>query len=175
MSYLDLARSRYSVRMYEARPVEPEKIDAIVEAGRIAPSACNRHPSRVLVCDTPELLERAASCEERFARDGSLFGAPLVLVVCSAVGDAWTRPYDGKSSSDIDATIVCDQMMMAATDLGLGTCWICHFDPERAREAFGLPDGLEPVNMLAVGYAADTIADSEKREARCISREDFVL
>ena len=173
MSYLDLARSRYSVRSYEKRPVEPEKLAAVVEAGRIAPSAHNNHPTRVVVCDTPELLEKAASCEPRFARDGSLFGAPVVLVVCSKVEDAWKRPFDGMVSSDIDASIVCDQMMMAATDQGLGTCWICHFDPEVARRAFDLPEGVEPVDILTVGYAADSIADPEKRESRCISLEEF--
>ena len=80
MSYLDLARCRYSCREYEARSVEQSVVDAIVEAGRIAPSACNNHPSRVMVLDTPELLEKAAACQPRFARDGSIFGAPLIFL-----------------------------------------------------------------------------------------------
>ena len=114
MSYLDLARGRYSCRSFEDRPVEQSVVDAIVEAGRIAPSACNNHPARVMVLDTPELLEKAAACQPRFARDGSIFGAPLVFLICSVTDDAWVRPYDQMNSSEIDTSIVCDQMMMEA-------------------------------------------------------------
>lgn len=112
MSYLDLARGRYSCREFEDRAVEQAVVDAIVEAGRIAPSACNNHPTRVMVLDTPELLEKAAACQPRFARDESIFGAPLVFLICSVTGDAWVRPYDQMNSSEIDTSIVCDQMMM---------------------------------------------------------------
>lgn len=118
MSYLDLARDRYSCRSFENRSVEQAVVDAIVEAGRIAPSACNNHPTRVMVLDTPELLEKAAACQPRFARDGSIFGAPLVFLICSVTDDAWVRPYDQMNSSEIDTSIVCDQMMMEATEQG---------------------------------------------------------
>ena len=120
MSYLDLARGRYSCREFQDRSVEQAVVDAIVEAGRIAPSACNNHPSRVMVLDTPELLEKAAACQPRFARDGSIFGAPLIFLICSVTDDAWVRPYDQMNSSEIDTSIVCDQMMMEATEQGLG-------------------------------------------------------
>ena len=105
MEYLDLARGRYSCREFENRSVEQAVVDAIVEAGRIAPSACNNHPSRVMVLDTPELLEKAAACQPRFARDGSIFGAPLVFLICSVTDDAWVRPYDQMNSSEIDTSI----------------------------------------------------------------------
>ena len=154
MSYLDLARGRYSCREFEDRSVEQAVVDAIVEAGRIAPSACNNHPTRVMVLDTPELLEKAAACQPRFARDGSIFGAPLIFLICSVTDDAWVRPYDQMNSSAIDTSIVCDQMMMEAEEQGLGTCWVCHFKPEVAREQFNLP---------------------EHREARTISLSDFIL
>ena len=78
MSYSELTRARYSCRSYEDRAVEPEKLSAILEAGRIAPSACNKHPTRVLVCDTPRLREKAGIAAKHFAKDGSVFGAPLV-------------------------------------------------------------------------------------------------
>lgn len=165
MSYLDLARGRYSCREFEDRAVEQAVVDAIVEAGRIAPSACNNHPSRVMVLDTPELLEKAAACQPRFARDGSIFGAPLIFLICSVTEDAWVRPYDQMNSSEIDTSIVCDQMMMEATEQGLGTCWVCHFKPEVAQEQFNLPEGVYPYHMLVCGYPADHIADSEHREA----------
>lgn len=156
MSYLDLARGRYSCREFEDRSVEQAVVDAIVEAGRIAPSACNNHPSRVMVLDTPELLEKAAACQPRFARDGSIFGAPLVFLICSVTDDAWVRPYDQMNSSEIDTSIVCDQMMMEATEQGLGTCWVCHFKPEVAQEQFNLPKGVYPITCSSVAILPTT-------------------
>lgn len=173
MSYSELTRARYSCRSYEDRAVEPEKLSAILEAGRIAPSACNKHPTRVLVCDTPRLREKAGIAAKHFAKDGSVFGAPLVLVVCEKVDIAWVRKYDQMDSGDIDSSIVVDQMMMRAEDLGLSTCWVCHFDPRVAIDEFGLPSDLYPVHMLTIGYAADQIADAEAREARTIPMSEF--
>ncbi len=80
MSFSELTRARFSCRAYQDRPVEPEVLDAIVEAGRIAPSAHNNHPTRLIVCDTPELREKAARAAVRFEREGSVFGAPMVLI-----------------------------------------------------------------------------------------------
>ena len=173
MSYLDLAFARYSVRHYQDRAVEQEKVDSIVEAGRIAPSAHNNHPTRVIVCDTPELLSKAAACEPRFERDGSLFGAPLAFVICAKAADAWERSYDGMNSAHIDTAIVCDQMMMDATDLGLGTCWVCAFDPEVARREFGIPEGVEAVSILVAGYGQPRELDPARREARRIPLAQF--
>lgn len=173
MSFTELTRQRYSCRHYTADAVEPEKLAAILEAGRIAPSACNNHPARVLICDTPSLREAAAKAAYRFERDGSVFGAPVVLLVCAKTDEAWVRKYDQRNASDIDTAIVVDQMMMQATELGLGTCWVCHFNPEVAREVFDLPEDVYPIHMLTVGYAADSIADPEAREARTIALADF--
>lgn len=175
MSFADLSRSRYSCRHYEDRAVEPEKLAAILEAGRIAPSACNKHPSRVLVCNTSEALERLAAATGRFFRDGSVFGAPLVFVVCEKVDTAWVRKFDLMNSANIDTSIVVDQMMMQAEDLGLHTCWVCHFDPREVIDAFGLPSDLYPIHMLTVGYASDEIDEPEKREARCIPMSEFKI
>lgn len=175
MSFADLTRERYSCRHFTEESVEPAQLAAILEAGRIAPSACNKHPTRVLVCDTPERREAAAAAQPRFERDGSVFGAPAVLVVCAVEEDAWVRRADGMSAAAIDTAIVCDQMMMQATELGLGTCWVCAFDPAVARARLGLPEGVYPYHMLCVGYATDKIDDPEKREARTIPLADFLL
>lgn len=174
MGFLEVARARYSVRAYEKRAVEQEKVDAVLEAGRLAPSACNRHPSRVIVATSEADLEKMARSAPNFAKDGSVFGAPLVLLVCVRPADAWRRSYDGMVSADIDATIVCDQMMMAAHDAGLGTCWVCHFDPDVVRREFDLPEEVVPVNMLTVGYAADEPRPADKREARRIPLAQFL-
>ncbi|OUP08668.1 nitroreductase family protein [Collinsella sp. An2] len=175
MSFTDLTRARYSCRSYEKRAVEPEKLDAIIEAGRIAPSAHNNHPTRLVVCDTPELREKATKAAHHFAKDGSVFGAPVVLLACAKTEEAWVRRGDGMNSSLIDTSIVVDQMMMQAVELGLQTCWVCMFDPDIAREEFGLSADTLPVSMLTLGYAADTIAEPDAREARCIPRNEFVL
>lgn len=174
MGFADLTRVRYSCRRYRDRPVEHEKLAAILEAGRLAPSACNNHPARVIVCNTPELKARAATAAGRFARDGSVFGAPVVLIVAVRDADAWIRGFDGMSAAEIDTSIVTDQMMMQATDLGLGTCWVCHFDPEEVSRAFDLPEGVRALHMLTVGYAADVIADPDRRAARTIPLEEFL-
>ena len=127
----------------------------------------------MLVCDSPRLREKASIAAKRFAKDGSVFGAPLVLVVCEKIDTAWVRKYDQMDAGDIDSSIVVDQMMMQAEDLGLSTCWVCHFDPRVAIDEFGLPSELYPVHMLAVGYAADHIAAPEAREARTIPMSEF--
>lgn len=156
MGYLDLARGRYSCRLFEDRSVEQAVVDAIVEAGRIAPSACNNHPTRVMVLDTPELLEKAAACQPRFARDGSIFGAPLIFLICSVTDDAWVRPYDQMNSSAIDTSIVCDHMMMEAEEQGLGTCWVCHFKPELARERSTCPRASIPITCSSAAILPTT-------------------
>ena len=174
MSFIELARARYSCRTYEHRPVEQEHLDLVLEGGRIAPSAHNNHPTRVIVCDTPELRAKAAKAAYRFEHDGSVFGAPVVPIACAITDEAWVRRGDEMNSSLIDTSIVVDHMMMQATEFGLGTCWVCMFDPDIAREEFNMPEGVLPVSMLTMGYPADTIADPEAREARCIKREQFL-
>ena len=141
MSFADLTRARYSCRSYEDRAIEPEKLAAVVEAGRIAPSAHNNHPTRIVICDTPELKEKAAHAANRFAKDGSVFGAPVVILACARTEDAWVRRNDGMNSSLIDTSIVVDEMMMQATELGLGTCWVCMSECRRLSPA---PARLRP-------------------------------
>ena len=156
MSYLDLARGRYSCREFEDRAVEQAVVDAIVEAGRIAPSACNNHPTRVMVLDTPELLEKAAACQPRFARDGSIFGAPLIFLICSVTDDAWVRPYDQMNSSAIDTSIVCDQMMMEATEHGLGTCGYAILSPRWHKSSSICPRASIPIICSSVAIPPTT-------------------
>ncbi|MFG6343423.1 MAG: nitroreductase family protein [Lachnospiraceae bacterium] len=148
MSILDTIKKRYSVRKYKNTPVEQEKIDAILEAAHCAPTAANMQPQKVLVVQKPENLAK-------FSAGANTYNAPLVMLVCADLNEVWVRPYDGKNMVDIDASIITDHMMLTATDLGLGSCWITYFDPKAIRTAFNLPDNLIPVNILAIGYAAD--------------------
>lgn len=155
MYFYDLAKSRHSVRAYTDQKVEQEKLNQILETARIAPTAANRQPVRLIVVQEEAGLTKlrdAANC----------YGAPLAVIVCADHDQAWTRSYDGKNTVQIDATILTDHMMMAAEDLGLGSVWICHFKPEIVREHFNIPVSYEPVNILAIGYPADAASDPER-------------
>ena len=155
MEYLDLAKRRCSTRAYTEQAVEQGKVAAILEAARVAPSAANLQPVRLVIVDDEPgraRLERAANA----------YGAPLAIIVCADRSRAWRRPADGKSTADIDASIVADHMMMEATSLGLGSVWICWFDPDTITREFGLSESLEPVNILAVGYSDEPDKSPER-------------
>lgn len=146
MDFLQLAKTRYSVRKYKDTPVEKEKLDKILETGRVAPTGANFQPQRIIAVTSGEGLEK-------LSKGAKTFGAPVVLIVCADKDKAWTRPADGKNIADIDASIVTDHMMLQATELGLGTVWMCWFKPDVIREEFNIPENYEIVNLLAVGYA----------------------
>lgn len=165
MSFMDLAKRRFSVRKFEATKVEEEKLALILEAGRIAPTGANMQPQRILVV-------REEAGLEKLKKAANVYGAPLGLIVCSDRNSVWKRPFDGKHLMDIDASIVTDHMMLEATEQGLGSVWICYFKPDVLREEFNIPDNLEPVNILAVGYNAGPIASPDRHgEARKALKE----
>lgn len=149
MDFLELAKKRYSVRKYGARKVEAEKLAKILEAGRVSPTAANFQPQRLIVIQKEDGLEK-------LKKGANVYGAPLAIIVCSDHSITWKRPFDGKDTADIDASIVTDHMMLQATELGLGTLWICYFNPAVIKEEFNIPDNLEPINILAIGYPAGT-------------------
>lgn len=157
MDFLQLAKKRYACRKYTAQKVEREKLEQILEAGRVAPTGCNNQPQRLVVVESEEGLARLTRC----TRD---FGAPLAIIVCTDTTAVWTRKYDGKQIGDIDTSIVTDHMMLAATALGLDTLWICMFKPEAVREEFGLPPHIEPVNILLVGYGEGEPASPDRHD-----------
>ena len=148
MDFVELTESRFSVRKFSDRPVEEDKLDAILRAGQASPTACNDQPQRVLVLQTPDALEKLKRCTVHH------FGETLALLVCYDTTQCWTRDYDGRPSGEVDAAIVATHMMLAAHDLGVGTTWVMHFNPEAVREEFALPDSCEPVAMLLMGYPA---------------------
>lgn len=149
MNIIDTMTARRSVREYSQRQVEKEKLDIILTAARCAPTAANLQPVRLIAVREREGLDR-------IERAANIYGAPLAIVVCSDTGRAWKRPCDGKSTSDIDASILTCHMMLAAASIGLGSVWICWFDPAVLRRELCIPDNLEPVNILAVGYPGNS-------------------
>ena len=152
MTFLDLARRRHSVRASRPDPLPDDALATVLEAARVAPTAANRQPFRVIVIHT---AGREADLRRIYDR-GWFVEAPIVLCVCAVRDEAWRRTmYDGRSHADIDAAIVMDHMVLAAADLGLGTCWIAAFDPEAAREVLGVPPEGEPMLFTPLGYPAD--------------------
>ena len=156
MEFLKLAESRFSVRNFKTQKIEPEKLDLILEAGRIAPTAANIQPVKVLVIQSDENLAK-------IGKAANIYNAPLALIVCADRSSAWVRPFDKMQTIDIDATVVTDYMMLEATDLGLGSVWVCYFKPDVLKKEFDLPENLEPINILAVGYPADGITVPKKQ------------
>jgi len=162
MSFLDIAKNRYSCRNYDSAPVEKVKLDLILEAGRVAPSAVNLQPWHFYVINESDDLEKFHSAYHReWFRT-----APCVIVVCGDHERAWKRKVDGKDHSDVDVAITTDHMTLQATELGLGTCWICNFDVEKAREILKLPSHMEPVVILPVGYPLDDVDPDRHDEKR---------
>ncbi len=151
MDFQALARARYSVRAYKPDPVGPDKLARVLEAARLAPTAANRQPFRVVVAETKG---REAELRRIYGRDWFV-RAPLVIAVCAVPAEAWVRRADGWNSAELDAAIAMDHLILAAADEGLGTCWIAAFDPQAAREVLGLPEGIVPVAFTPLGTPDD--------------------
>lgn len=155
MDFIELCKTRYSVRSYTSRKVEDDKLNAILEAGRLAPTAANLQPQKIISVHSKDGLKKLGEA-------ANIYGAPLALIVCADKTKAWKRPFDGKLTTDIDASIITDHMMLEAADLGLGSVWICYFKPDILKKNFDIPDNIEPVNILAVGYADENPTAKKK-------------
>ncbi|MBN1580766.1 MAG: nitroreductase family protein [Anaerolineae bacterium] len=159
MGFLELASSRYSVRAYKSDPVEQEKLLQVLEVARLAPTAANRQAFQLVVIRT---AGREDALKRIYGRDWFV-QAPIVICACGFPERTWVR-RDGKNYVDVDVAIVMDHLILAATDLGLGTCWIGAFDPDAAREVLELPDGVEPVAFTPLGYPADELGPKKRKD-----------
>jgi len=151
MEFSELIEARYSVRAYKPDPVEEEKLEYVLQAARLAPTAANRQPFQIIVIRTAD--QQAGL--RRIYRRAWFRSAPLVIGVCSQPKRAWSRK-DGMSYHVVDATIAMDHLILAAADVGLGTCWVGAFDPTAARETLELPEDVEPIAFTPLGYPADS-------------------
>jgi nitroreductase len=161
MGFFNVVEQRYSVRSYRSDPVEPEKLQQVLEAARLAPTACNLQAFKIVVIKT---AGRREELKRVYPRDW-FSEAPYVLGVCSIPEQCWVRK-DNKNYSDVDAAIVMDHMILAATSLGLGTCWIGAFDVKAAREVLGLDKSLEPVVFTPLGYPQGTVMNRGRKSLR---------
>ena len=155
MSFEQLALDRYSVRDFSAKKIDPEIIDQILEAGRLSPTARNVQPQTVYVLESDSAVARIREITR------CAYNAPVVLVVCGKDELAWKNPFSGTDMLPMDLGIVTTQMMYRAWELGVGSCWVCYFDPAAVKEAFNIPEGETPYCLLPIGYAADGCKPSD--------------
>lgn len=166
MEFNDVINERYSVRGYLDKEVEKEKLEYVLKAATIAPTGVNAQPFKVYVIDTKKYKDELHEiCSAKWFTE-----APYVLCVVALVDEAWVRPWDGKNINEIDATIVMDHMILAATDVGLGTCYIGAFKEDKAIEFLNLKDNESPVLFTPLGYG-----DTEPRETPRKELDDFVV
>ena len=166
MSFLDLAKQRFSCRDYAPKEVEREKIDRIIEAGMVAPTATNAQPVKVWLFSKDEAKKVREVASIRFE-------TPYLFVVGALPSTSWVREFDGYNYADVDASIVATHMMLQIEEEGLGTVWVGHFDAPALKKEF---PNMEPYDLIAafpVGYKADS-AEPNPRHFESKSKEEFV-
>ena len=168
MDFLELAKKRYSVRAYKHKPVEYEKLQKVLEAARMAPTAANRQPFQLIVIQTQGREEELLCIYNK----PWFVEAPIIICACAIPSEGWIRK-DGKNYCDVDVTIAMDHLILAATELGLGTCWIGAFDPEEARKILKLPDNVEPIAFTPLGYPNDEPGDMIRKPIEELLRYDI--
>ena len=150
MTFLELAKQRYSVRNFQNRPIAEEDLAKILEAAAAAPTACNNQPQRIYIAESEEARQKLASvCR-------CTFGAPMILVVCYDRTRDWKNKFmPGYESGETDAAIACTHMMLEAWELGIGSCWVGYFNADQVREILGLPEDVTVSALLPMGYPAE--------------------
>jgi len=170
MEFDDVIRHRYSVRSFTSEKVDRNFILEILEAARMAPSAVNYQPWHFIVISDSENL---ADIQEVYPRNW-FKEAPVCIAVCSDHSLSWKRKSDGKDFADVDAAIAIDHLVLKATELGLGTCWVCNFDVEMTRKKLQLPDFIEPIALIPLGYTtSESPAKSRKPLSEIVHWEKF--
>ena len=149
MEFREVVRNRYSCKKYSTRQVEAEKLTAILEAGRLAPTAKNLQEQHVYVLQSADALAKVDAVTP------CRYGAPTVLIVAFDTKNVFTYPGGKRDSGVEDATIVATHMVLAAANEGVDSCWINFLDPEKLADLLGLPENEEILMVLDLGYAAE--------------------
>lgn len=150
MDFLQLAADRYSVRSFSGRPIEQEKMDRILKAGQLAPTAVNFQPQKIFILKSKEAIQKIRTLTH-FAYD-----APVVLLFCADTTKVWRSPTEhGYDTGEMDVSIVCTHMMLEVWELGIGPVWVRGFDSRQVAKAFDLPKHIKPVCLLPIGYPSE--------------------
>jgi len=153
--------NRVSTRDFQSVPVEKEKLIQLLDAARVAPSACNLQPwCFVVITDS----QRCANLCECYKREW-IRSAPVIIVACADHSVSWKRRTDNKDHSDMDLAIAIEHICLTATDLGLGACWVCNFDLAGCKEFLNLPEHVEPVALIPVGYPVKNESAAKNRKS----------
>lgn len=158
--FSNLVSARFSCRAYTDVPVSRDQLLAVLETARLAPSACNRQPWKfVMVTDDGPLKQQVL---QAYPREWAMT-APALIVACGDHTTAWHRGADGKDHTDVDIAIAVEHICLAAASLGLGTCWVCNFDPAIVASALNLPDNLDPIAIIPIGHPAVTAPARQRK------------
>ena len=160
MEFREVVKNRYSCKKYSDYKVEPEKLEAVLAAGRLAPTAKNLQEQHIYVLQTEEMLAKIDAVTP------CRYNAPTVLVVAFDKNNVFTYPGGKRDSGAEDATIVATHMILAAKDEGLDSCWVNFFDPEKVAEALGLPENEEVLMLMDLGYAAEGAGPLANHDSR---------
>ena len=160
MEFNEVLKKRYSCKKYSGKQVEAEKVNAILEAGRLAPTAKNLQEQHIYVIQSDEklaVIDKFTPCR---------YGAPTVIVVAYDKTNVFTYPGNKYDSGEEDATIVATHMILAAANEGVDSCWLNYFDPDKLAEALGLPDNEVILMAMDIGYAAEGAGPLPNHESR---------
>ncbi len=159
MDFKTLIKERYSVREYLSKKVEKSVLLELLESVRFAPSAVNAQAWRIVIVQD----EKKDALSSLYNKEG-FKEAPVHLVICADYEHSWVRPFDKKNHGDIDASILVDHITLQAAEMGLGTCWVCYFDAKKCREILNIPETIEPVAILPLGYPKSLPPKEKKRK-----------
>ena len=165
MDFLVLAKARYSCRKFSYQAVEKDKLDKIIEAAIVAPTAKNIQPWKLWVLQSDDALAKVRSATPCH------FGAPIVLALGGYAGDAFVRPSDNRNFEDVDASIVGTHIMLAVQDMGLGTTWVGFFDEPKMKELFPEMADYDLVALFPIGYPADDATPADRHNQRKAKEE----
>ncbi len=166
MKFSELVIKRRAVRAYQDRQIEEEKLAYVLEAARMAPTANNQQPFQLIVIHTEGRDEELSRMYHReWFRD-----APIVICACAVPEEGWVRRQDKVNYRQVDVAIAVTHLTLAAAEIGLGTCWIGAFDPEATIEVLGLPEGVEPVVFVTLGYPDDEPRVKERKPLEALVR-----
>jgi nitroreductase len=160
MEFSELIQRRYSVRAYLPAPVENEKLEKVLEAARLAPTAANRQPFQLIVIHTQG---REVELRRMYHREWFI-QAPIIICAVGLTSQGWVRGADAINYTDVDVAIALDHLILEAVNQGLGTCWIAAFNPDAVRQVLGLPEDVNPIAMTPLGYPADQTLPKKVRK-----------
>ena len=159
MNFLELTKQRYSCRSYLPKAVEAEKLEYVMECVRMAPSAVNKQPWRFRIISSEEGRQKVCQCYNR-----EWFTTAPIYIIASVLHDEeWVRS-DGKRHGNFDIAIAVEHLCLAATEQGLGTCWVCNFDASLCHSLFGLAEDEEAAVLIPIGYPADERKEKVRKE-----------